>query len=220
MHCGAKNPDTARFCNNCGKAMNSAPAGGSSPVQKNTKKSGGFFKRILITIVVFCVFYSASYAITSLTSSPKSSAKKDTSSGADSIQIEYTLPEVAAQPETGYIADLGGYWEQVKLKDGNSNLNVSALSFSQTVYNCTELTVTMEVTMNSGTSCKDWQVWGRSGNSFVKIGKVYLPNGNGYVSQTLVFPHPITFDSIAITPTISGGYSWSMALGITDVYCE
>ncbi len=118
----------------------------------------------------------------------------------------------------GYIGDLTGQWESVHLQDGNNSLSVSALAFTQTIYNCTEMTVNMNVTMNAGTNCKDWQLWGRSGNSFVKLAKIYLPAGDGYTSQTITFDTPVTFNAIAVTPTIPGGYSWSMGLSVTDVW--
>ena len=218
--CGAKNPDDTRFCNGCGSPM-SGTATQTKPVQKNTgtQKSGGLFTRIVTALIAFAVFYGGSYLVTSLTSGKKSEPKSSTSQ----IQIEpavvsedlYVQPEV---PKTGYIDNLSGSWESVYIQDGNFNLNVSALGFGQTIYNCTGLTVTMDVTMNAGTSCKDWNVWGRSGNTFVKIGKIYLPSGSGYVSQPVTFSTPVTFDAIAVTPTIVGGYSWSMSLAITDVY--
>lgn len=222
--CGAKNPDDARFCNSCGSAMSAAPSGQTKPVRNNTntKKSGGLFTRIITAAIAFAVFYGGSYIVTSLTSGKKSEPKSTTSQvkfeSATPFQDLYIQPAQTEAPKTGYIADLGGSWESVHIQDGNFNLNVSALSFNQTVYNCTGFTVNMNVTMNAGTSCKDWNVWGRSGSTFVKIGKVYLPDGNGFTSQNLTFATPVTFDSIAVTPTIVGGYSWSMGLSITDVY--
>ena len=121
---------------------------------------------------------------------------------------------------SGYLGDLTGNWESVYLEDGSSTLNVSAMAFPQTVYNCTQMTIEMEVEMNAGTSCKNWQVWGRSGNTFVKLDQIYLAAGNGYTSQTLYFSTPVTFDAIAVTPTIVGGYSWSIALAVNDVWVE
>lgn len=130
-----------------------------------------------------------------------------------------TEPPVTTVP-AGYIGDLDGEWESVHLQDGNSSLKVYAMAFSETIYNCTEMTILMNVTMNAGTSCKDWQVWGRSGNSFVKIAKIYLDAGDGYTSQTITFDKPVTFNAIAITPTVPGGYSWSMGLAVTDVWVK
>ena len=129
-------------------------------------------------------------------------------------------PEILEEDDSGYIAELEGSREKVHLQDGSSSLNVTATVFNQTVYNCTEMTVSMQVEMNAGTSCKDWQVWGRCGGSFVKIGQIYLAAGNGFTSETLTFRTPITFDAIAITPTIPGGYSWSMAFVVTDVWTQ
>jgi len=141
----------------------------------------------------------------------------------DGYYVDTSKPSdtaATAAPADGYIAELTGNWENVHLNDGRSSLNVSAKVFNQTVYNCTEMTISMEVEMNAGTSCKDWQVWGRSGGSFVKLGKIYLAAGNGYTSQTLTFATPVTFDAIAITPTIPGGYSWSMGFIVTDVWTK
>ena len=52
------------------------------------------------------------------------------------------------------------------------------------------------------------------------FGNFYLAAGNGYTSQTLTFSKPVTFDAIAITPTIPGGYSWSMGFVLTDIYYQ
>lgn len=128
------------------------------------------------------------------------------------------VTEAPAEDNSGYIGDLAGYWESVHLEDGSFTLDVHAMAFTETIYNCTQMTIEMEVEMNAGTSCKDWQVWGRSGNTFVKLDKIYLAAGNGYTSQTIYFSTPVTFDAIAITPTIVGGYSWSMGLAVTDVW--
>lgn len=119
-----------------------------------------------------------------------------------------------------YTEVLEGTWESVHLNDGSFSMNVSALVFPGMIYNCTKLTVTMDVSMNAGTSCKDWQLWGRTGNQFVKLEKIYLPGGNGRSSETVEFDGPVSFDAIAITPTIPGGYSWSLGMTITDVWTE
>ena len=236
MYCGTKNPDAARFCNNCGKPM-SVPASNASPVNRtvpvsepayqrkeNAKQAGGKIKRLFIRGLVILVVYLVSYGVGNVIAENKTKPKDiPETSSPGLIQINPDLVEISTQPalpETGYKASLDGYWEKVNIKDGDFNLNVSALTFYETVYSCTEMTVTMDVTMNAGTSCKSWNVWGRSGNKFVKIGKIDLPAGDGYVSQTLKFSSPVTFDAIAVTPTIIGSYSWSMSLGITDVYTK
>lgn len=134
--------------------------------------------------------------------------------------FEHAETEAPTESQKGYVGDLSGQWENVHLQDGSSSLNVSALAFSETIYNCTKMTVNMNVQMNAGTSCKEWQLWGRSGSSFVKLAKISLPAGDGYTSQTITFSTPVTFDAIAVTPTAIGGYSWSMGLSVTDVWVD
>lgn len=118
----------------------------------------------------------------------------------------------------GYIAELQGEYESVHLSDGNFSLNIHAMVFPEMVYNCYEMTVNMQVEMNAGTSCKDWQLWGRTGGKFVKLEKLYLEAGNGFLSQTVTFDTPVSFDALAITPTVPGGYSWSLVMLFTDVW--
>ncbi len=126
-------------------------------------------------------------------------------------------PEPTTKPKN-YIASVDGYWESTKLKDGNFNLNVHAFVFYDKLVRCRELTVNMDVSMNAGTKCKEWQVWGRVNGQFQKIAKISLPAGDGATSETITFGTPLTFDAIIITPTIIGGYSWSLGLSVTDVW--
>lgn len=224
-YCGTKNPDGARFCNNCGNSMNDNSGKQSTTARKNNGgKKSGFFSRLLVGVLVFAVTYAVSYVINSSGGKDKGSIVKPEITIDPPAIAAVTTPKedpmASSQNDDGYIAYLDGYWEEVQLKDGSFNLDVSAMTFRQTVYNCTGFTVNMEVQMNAGTNCKDWQVWGRCGNNYVKLAKIYLPAGDGYVSQRVTFANPVTFDSIAITPTIVGSYSWSMSLGISDVWTK
>ena len=115
---------------------------------------------------------------------------------------------------------MDGDWESVTLRDGSSTLTVHAVAFTQELTRCKKMTVNMDVTMNANTQCKDWQVWGRVGGQFVKLDRISLPNGNGATTQTVTFNPPVTLDAIAVTPTIPGGYSWSMSLYVTDVVLD
>lgn len=209
MNCGAKNPDGAKYCNNCGKSMNSV----SSGRKKKTGVDWGYYFALLVLLgAAIVVVNFVMDGIGGLFSGKDSSAKTETKT--DSSWVAPAQPEAE---EPNYVEYLDGTWEDVHLKDGSSSLNVSALRLSQTVYSCTSFTVNIDVTMNAGTSCKDWNVWIRSGGSFTKVGKVHLPEGNGFGYQTLYFDTPVTFDAVAVTPTAVGGYSWSMSLSVTDV---
>lgn len=159
-------------------------------------------------------------------SSNADSDSKDMKTGA-SPQI--TVPEennatVAIEPETtdptGYIEIPDGDWEQVQLDLGNSVLNSYAFVYSQEIQQCNEFSIYMDVTMNAGTHCENWKVWGRENGVFKEIGRVNLLGGDGETVQTVSFDKPVTFDAIAVTPTIPGGYSWSMFFAIFDVWTE
>ena len=129
-------------------------------------------------------------------------------------------PEPTTRPTQpkNYIENVDGYWESTNLKDGNFSLNVHALVFYTPLVRCREMTVNMEVSMNAGTKCKEWQVWGRVNGQFQKIAKISLPAGDGAASETITFDTPLTFDAIIVTPTVIGGYSWSMGLSVTDAW--
>ncbi|MBO7251298.1 MAG: hypothetical protein J6V25_01600 [Oscillospiraceae bacterium] len=118
---------------------------------------------------------------------------------------------------SGSGSSMSGHWESVKIRDGNNTYNVSALAFNQTIYRCKSFTIDMEVAMKNGTNCKEWQLWGRSGNTFVKIAVIKLPAGDGSTSQNISFSSPVTFDALAITPKVPGSYSWSMNFSIRNV---
>ena len=122
--------------------------------------------------------------------------------------------------KSGYLGDITGHTEQVTLRDGYTTLNLHALILDKKVENCKNLTVNMHVEMHAGTSCKDWQLWGRTNGSFRKIAKIYLPDGNGDTSQVITFDKPVSFDAAVIAPTIPGGYSWGLWFEITDVWVD
>lgn len=122
--------------------------------------------------------------------------------------------------KTGYVGTPSGRTEKTTLRDGSFTLNIHAFVLNEAVKNCKELTVDMSVEMKAGTKCQDWQLWGRSNGSFRKIGKIYLPGGDGDTCQTLTFDTPVSFDAVAVTPTIPGDYSWSLWFEITDVWVD
>lgn len=131
--------------------------------------------------------------------------------------IDYVPYEM---PQGGYIQQLEGEWESVYLQDNNSNINANALVFSEMVEDCYEMTVHIDIEMLGGTSCKDWQVWIRSGGTFVKLEQMYLEAGDGYTYETFTFDTPISFDAIAVTAKASGGYSYYAGIAVTDVWYE
>ena len=137
---------------------------------------------------------------------------------AEPVELVPYAPETTA-PD-GYISIVDGDWEKVTLSEGYNTWNVHAYVFSQELKRCREMTVAMNVSMKAGTKCKDWQLWGRVGGKFKKLASITLSAGDGYTEQTIRFDTPVTLDAIAITPTVPGGYSWSMGLAVGDVWTD
>lgn len=148
-----------------------------------------------------------------VTTPVKSTTESESNTTVEKQSTQPTIPE-------GYISYVDGDWESTTLHDGNSTLNTHAFVFSQELVQCREMTITMEVSMKAGTKCKDWQMWGRVGGKFKKLAKIDLPNGNGRTYQTVKFDTPISLDAIVVTPTVPGGYSWSLGLAVSDVWVE
>lgn len=112
---------------------------------------------------------------------------------------------------------LAGDWEEITLNDGDNTYNVSAFVFTEPVDNCVAFDLAVDVTMNANTSCKSWNVWARTGGTFRKVGTIYLEDGGGYSSSTIRLSNATRFDAVAITPTASGSYSWSLGLEVSNV---
>lgn len=125
---------------------------------------------------------------------------------------------MAAPCIPGASADyLEGDWEKISLSDGDNSYNVHAFQFDHTITNCTSFKLELDVSMKANTHCENWQIWlGRNG-SFSKAGTIYLPGGDGSTTKTIKLSEAKTFDAIAVTPTVPGGYSWSLWLGVSDV---
>lgn len=125
---------------------------------------------------------------------------------------------LAAPCIPGASADyLDGDWEQVTLKNGSNTYNVHAFQFYETITDCTSFDLELDVSMKNNTHCENWQIWlGRNGN-FTKEGTIYLPGGDGSTTKTVKLSSAKTFDAIAVIPTASGGYSWSLWLGVSNV---
>lgn len=109
---------------------------------------------------------------------------------------------------------LDGEYEKVKIRTGGSNYNVYALVLDTPLKNVRSIGVAINVTMKKNTHCYDWDVWVRSGGSFKKVGSMKLTDGDGFATETISFASATSFDAVAVIPTVPGGYSWSMGLGV------
>lgn len=125
------------------------------------------------------------------------------------VDSGYTQPTESAEPS--YF--LPATWEKVRIND----IYVHALVFDNPIRRCTQLSLAADIEMHHNTSCKTWKIWGGYNGSFSELGTLSLPGGNGEGYTTLYFKSPKNLDSIAITPVSTGGFSWTMSLGVYDV---
>ncbi len=109
---------------------------------------------------------------------------------------------------------LSGDWEKIRIDD----MNLYALVLDSRLNGVTAFDLAIEVEMKAGARCENWDVWARSSRagSFQKIGYIYLEGGTGEAFKTIRLSNAMNIDAVAVTPTASGGFSWSMSMGISN----
>lgn len=218
---GHQNRDSAKFCRICGVPLSRQPA------KKKSSKAGIIIAVVLAILAGIGMMANADKpesapSVEKPVITPPAAPEAPAATEGPAVP-EYTVPQITMAPPTepdNYIPVVSGRWESVHLKDGNQNLNVHAFVFDQTLTRCKELTLYVEVEMNAGTKCYDWDVWVRRNGVFEKYTQVYLSGGNGTLEETIYFSTPKTIDAIIVTPTAAGGYSWNISMGIFDVWLD
>lgn len=206
--CGHSNDDANRYCAKCGRKL------------QEKQRNSGLIAIIAVLCVVIVVLVLQLAEKDSAPSSEMVPALKETQKLETALPAETPGVPAPTEADGKHLDYVDGDWESVNLHDGNSILTIYAMAFTQELTRCKKMTINMDVTMNANTKCTDWQVWGRVGGKFVKLERISLPNGHGATTQSVRFNPPVTLDAIAVTPTIPGGYSWSMSLYVSDVVLE
>lgn len=111
---------------------------------------------------------------------------------------------------------LDGDYEKVSIRKGGSSYNVHAFVLDTPLKKVKSFGVAIDVEMLKNTHCKDWDVYIRTGGSFTKVGSLYLEDGDGFGYTTIYLKRAKNFDAVAVLPTVPGGYSWRLSLGVYD----
>jgi len=111
---------------------------------------------------------------------------------------------------------LDGDYEKVNIHKGGSSYSIHAFVLDTPLKKVKSFGVAINVEMLKNTHCEDWDVYIRTGGSFTKVGNIYLEDGDGYGSTTVYLKNAKNFDAVAVIPTVPGGYSWRLALGVYD----
>ena len=124
---------------------------------------------------------------------------------------ETTAPD---DDDDGGIDFLPGDYEKVSIQNGRSSINTYALVLEKPLRSVKSFGVAVDVEMQNNTSCKDWDVYIRTGGSFTKVGQLYLEDGDGFGYAIVELKTAQSFDAVAVIPTKIGGYSWMSSIGV------
>ncbi len=108
-----------------------------------------------------------------------------------------------------------GYWSSEKYQITN-DFNGYAWMLDPYIPNCTNLKIEFDVEMHSNSYCEDWDLyaWDGEQGKWVRLGYLYLPNGDGSTEKTVCLEHPINMVSIAVVPRKTGSYSWTQSISV------
>lgn len=110
-----------------------------------------------------------------------------------------------------------GDWEAVKISEGGYVYTLHAFAYKEKIAGCRSFNIAVDVELDPGASCNDWQVWLRSNGTFVKAGTIYIPDGEYAAIENIHFATPISFDAVVVTPLTMGNFSWNMLSVIYDI---
>lgn len=114
------------------------------------------------------------------------------------------------------IGTVEGHWSDKTTKLGDVETTLYVLN--NALVNCTEVTIQINVEMKAGTHCENWVLWARVNGSVEKCCEFELPGGDGAAEVTFTFDPSLSFDAITVTPTVPGGCSWDLGLGVVNAH--
>ena len=101
-----------------------------------------------------------------------------------------------------------------------SGVNTSAYVLPSPAVNCKSFQLDVDIEMLRKAKCTDWDIWIGNGNSYAKAGTLYLSGGTGKASTVVKLDIAKTFDSVTITPTALGAYSWKMSMSVSNIVTD
>lgn len=118
------------------------------------------------------------------------------------------------------LASTTGSHQDVTISTSNGSIGTSAYVLPTSAVNCKSFRLDVSIEMKRNSKCTDWDIWIGNGNSYAKAGTLYLPGGTGKTSTVVKLNIAKTFDSVTITPTSRGSYSWRMELSVSDIVTD
>lgn len=142
-------------------------------------------------------------------------------SGSFSWTLYMTLSNPAYAANDSGSGDGGNYlsgdWEKVSIVDNGREYNVHAFVPTGGMY-CRQFDLYVDIDMRANTKCYNWHVWVHRNGVFEQVGEIYLPSGRGSASETIKLGSlRRNVDAVALIPTASGGYTWGISMGISNL---
>lgn len=107
--------------------------------------------------------------------------------------------------------------EDITIQTQGDSIDTYAYILSTPAVNCRSFRLDVNINMKGNAKCKNWDVWIGNGNLYSKAGTLYLPGGTGSTTAVIQLKIAKTFDSITLTPTTRGSFSWTMSISLSDI---
>ena len=194
---------------------------------QKSNSSSGWLGWLVIASVIFCIIlinwnHSSSNKSKSSTEEPTSYISSGDRQGAHThnwIPATYTRPEYCSScgqergNVKGYLGTIFGEYEEMTI--GNANCNMLALTTP--IFGMRRMTLNFEVEMKYGARCENWTCYTWNGEQWIELGVLTVPGGNGSGSCTFYRDGTQYIGWLAMVPNVSGSYSYSWSLYLTDV---
>lgn len=145
-----------------------------------------------------------------------SSTTQQSTNSAQAATVKSDASNNSQSTSDTVIGTVEGHWSDKTTKLGDVETTLYVLN--NALVNCTEVTIQINVEMKAGTHCENWVLWARVNGSVEKCCEFELPGGDGAAEVTFTFDPSLSFDAITVTPTVPGGYSWDVGLGVVNAH--
>lgn len=128
-----------------------------------------------------------------------------------------TASETAASRDTN-LSYVSGTWAADRYTHTNGAWS-GIYQLDQTLYNCKKFTLYFKQENTTNLTLTSFNLHLRSYGTWTTVGSFTMEKGSSVETRVLCeFPEGMTFDAVAVTPTVGGNYSYSSWIGVEDVW--
>lgn len=117
-----------------------------------------------------------------------------------------------------YLSYVTGTWAEERYTHTNGNYS-GIFQLNQTLYNCKQFTLYYKQENTTNLTLTSFNLHLRSNGTWNTMGSFTMEKGSSVETRVLCeFPEGITFDAVAVTPTINGSYRYTSWIGVEEVW--